>query len=131
MSLFRFVQWISEGKPVTVFGDGGSRDFTFVEDIARGTIAGLRCLGYETINLGSDTPIAVADAIHLIEKRLNRTARIERQPRHAADVSATWADIGKAKRLLGWEPRTTFAEGIDRLAAWYEENAAWASQIVT
>jgi UDP-glucuronate 4-epimerase len=129
MSLFRFVHWISGGKPVVVFGDGGSRDFTFVEDVARGTIAGLRCLGYEIINLGSDTPIAVVDAIKLIEQRLDKRAHIEHHPRHAADVPATWADIGKARRLLGWEPRTAFTDGVDRLATWYERNAEWLSEI--
>src|SRR3990170_900360 len=69
MSLFRFVQWISEGRPVTIFGDGKqSRDFTYVDDIARGTVAGLRPLGYETINLGSDTPVILMDAVRLIEE---------------------------------------------------------------
>ncbi|MEZ4617207.1 MAG: NAD-dependent epimerase/dehydratase family protein [Caldilineaceae bacterium] len=69
MSLFRFVQWISEGHPVTVFGDGRqSRDFTYVRDIARGTIAGLQPVGYEVINLGSDEPVVLIEAIHLIEE---------------------------------------------------------------
>lgn len=69
MSPFRFVQWIIEGYPVTVYGDGQqSRDFTYVDDIAHGTIAGLQSLGYEVINLGSDTPVVLMDAIRLVEK---------------------------------------------------------------
>jgi len=110
MSIFRFVQWISEGRPVQVYGDGRqSRDFTFVEDIARGTIAGLKPLGYEVINLGSDEPVVLMDAIRLIEHLVNREALLEYKPRHPADVLATWADIGNAERLLGWRPQMASA----------------------
>ena len=130
MAPFRFVQWISEGRPVIVFGDGQqSRDFTYVDDIARGTIAGLRPLGYEVINLGSDRPAVVVDVIRLVEELVGRPARIEHRPAHAADAPATWADIGKAERLLGWRPQVTLPEGMARLAAWYRDNRAWASQV--
>ncbi len=132
MSPFRFVQWISEGRPVIVYGDGRqSRDFTYVDDIARGTIAGLRPLGYEVINLGSDRPAILMDVIALIEGLVGRPARIEHRPAHAADMPATWADIGKAERLLGWRPQVTLAEGMARLAAWYRDNREWASQVAT
>jgi nucleoside-diphosphate-sugar epimerase len=83
MSLFRFVQWIMEGKPVLVYGDGlQERDFTYVDDVARGTIAGLKPLGYEVINLGSDEPIVLADAVKLVEELTGKNAVIERRPRH-------------------------------------------------
>jgi len=140
MSLFRFVQWISEGRPVTVYGDGQqSRDFTYVDDIARGTIAGLKPLGYEVINLGSDQPVVLMDAIWLVEELVGKKAQMEFRPRHPADVLATWADIpsttlrtgGKAERLLGWRPRTGFESGASQLVDWYQENRAWASEIVT
>lgn len=132
MSLFRFVQWISEGRPVTVFGDGRQeRDFTYVEDIARGTVAALRPLGYEIVNLGSDEPVVLADAIALIEELVGRKAIIESLPRHAADVTATWADIKKAERLLDWRPRTSFQQGVTRLVEWYRENRAWARDLAT
>jgi nucleoside-diphosphate-sugar epimerase len=132
MSLFRFTQWISEGRPVTVYGDGQqSRDFTYVDDIARGTIAGLKRLGYEVINLGSDEPVVLMDAIRLVEAAVGKEARLEFRPRHPADVLATWADIGKAERLLGWRPQTRFEAGVERLADWYAENRDWASQIAT
>ncbi len=132
MSLFRFVQWITEGRPVTVYGDGRqSRDFTYVDDIARGTIAGLKPVGYEIINLGSDTPIVVADAIRLAEETIGKSATLEFKPRHPADVPATWANIGKAERLLGWRPRTSFTEGVRRLVAWYQTNRAWAKDVNT
>nr|WP_290669498.1 SDR family NAD(P)-dependent oxidoreductase [Ardenticatena sp.] len=132
MSLFRFVQWISEGKPVIVFGDGQqSRDFTYVDDIARGTIAALRPLGYEIINLGSDTPVVLMDAIRLVERLVGRKAHIIYHEAHPADVRATWADISKAERLFDWRPQTAFEEGVANLVQWYQENRDWASQIET
>lgn len=132
MSLFRFVQWIVEGRPVTVYGDGRqSRDFTFVGDIARGTIAGMGIDGYNIINLGSDTPVVLADAIALVERLTGRNASLAYRPLHAADVMATWANIDRARSLLGWEPRTSFEEGVGQLVDWYMANRSWASAIVT
>jgi UDP-glucuronate 4-epimerase len=132
MSLFRFTQWISEGRPVIVYGDGQqSRDFTYVDDIARGTIAGLKPLGYEVINLGSDEPIVLMDAIRLVEELTDQEAQLEHKERHRADVLATWADIGKAERLLGWRPQARFGEGVANLVGWYLENQEWAREVVT
>jgi nucleoside-diphosphate-sugar epimerase len=132
MSLFRFVQWISEGRPVTVYGDGmQSRDFTYVDDIARGTIAGLKPVGYEVINLGSDRPAVLMDAIRLVEERVGRKAQLEFKPGHPADVPATWADIGKAERLLGWRPQVGFQKGVVELTKWYRKNRAWVKEIET
>ncbi len=132
MSLFRFVQWVSEGRPLTLFGDGTqSRDFTYIDDIARGTIAGLRLLGFEVINLGSDMPVILIDAVRLIEKLVGRKAEIVGQPRHPADVPATWADVTRARKLLGWEARVRFEQGCLELVRWYRENRAWAEGIAT
>ena len=132
MSLFRFVQWISEGQPVIVYGDGQqSRDFTYVDDIASGTVAGLKPVGYEVINLGSDRPVVLNDAIRLVEQLVDRKGRIEFKPRHPADVLATWADIGKAGQLLDWRPRTKFEDGVARLVDWYRENRAWTKDLST
>jgi len=132
MSLFRFVQWISEGKEVTVFGDGKqSRDFTYVEDIARGTVAALKPLGFEIINLGSDKPVVLNKAIQLVENLVKQKPNINYKPRHPADVLATWADITKAKKLLKWRPETPFKDGVARLVAWYNENREWAKEIAT
>lgn len=132
MSLFRFTQWISEGRPVTVFGDGQqSRDFTYVDDIARGTIAGLQPVGYEVINLGSDEPIVLMDAIHLVGDLTGEEAILKFEPRHPADILATWADIGKAERVLGWRPQVPFKDGVARLVTWYQENREWAKDVVT
>jgi nucleoside-diphosphate-sugar epimerase len=132
MSPFRFVQWICEGRPVIVFGDGQQRrDFTYVDDIATGTIAGLRPLGYEIINLGSDRPVALLDIIRGIEIQSGCRARLEFQPAHAADVPATWADIRRARQLLGWSPKTGIEAGFAELVAWYQANQSWASLITT
>ena len=132
MALFRLVQWISEGRPATIYGDGAqSRDFTFIEDIARGTIAGLAPLGYEIINLGGDHPASLRDAIAQIETLVGRPAQLQYHPAHPADVPATWADIGKAGRLLGWRPQTSLAEGLTALVHWYQENRAWAKDVAT
>ncbi|MDI6777078.1 MAG: GDP-mannose 4,6-dehydratase [Syntrophales bacterium] len=133
MSLFRFVQWISEGWPVVVYGDGRqSRDFTYVNDIARGTLAALKPMGYEVINLGSDEPIELNDAIRLVEELVEKKANIEYEPRHPADVMATWADIGKAERLLGWRPQTRLLEeGVTQSVSWNQENRTWAKDVST
>jgi nucleoside-diphosphate-sugar epimerase len=130
MSVFRFIQRICEGRPIHVYGDGSmSRDFTYVDDIARGTIAALAPVGCEVINLGGDRPRQVIELVRLVEKRLDRSAQIEFQEAHPADVPATWADIGKAERLLGWRPEVSLEEGIARTAEWYEAERHWASEI--
>jgi len=131
-SLFRFVQWISKGVPVTVFGDGQqSRDFIYVDDIARGTVAALKPVGYEVVNLGSDQPAVLMDTIKTIEQMLVEKANIEFQPAHTADVLATWANISKAKNLLEWQPQTTLNQGIRNLVTWYQANESWAKDIKT
>jgi UDP-glucuronate 4-epimerase len=132
MSLFRFAQWIHEDRPLRLYGDGTqSRDFTYVDDVARGTILGLQPLGFEVINLGSDHPHDLLELIRLIERQAGQRARIERYPMHAADVMATWANIDKAERLLGWRPETTLENGVAKLCSWYRENQDWTKTIET
>jgi len=132
MSPLRFVQWITEERPLQLFGDGSQeRDFTYVDDIARGTIAALKPLGYEVINLGYDQPVSMREFIRLIEQTTGKTANIEYKPRHAADMQATWADISKAETLLDWRPQTTLQQGVQNLVAWYNQNRTWASTINT
>jgi nucleoside-diphosphate-sugar epimerase len=117
---------------VTVFGDGSQeRDFTYVDDVARGTIAALGADGYEIVNLGSDEPVVLSDAIALVEELTGEKASVTREPRHPADVMATWANIGKAERLLGWRPQVRFDEGVRRLVEWYDENRDWAKDVDT
>ncbi len=130
MSIFRFIKWIAEGEPIIVYGDGTQeRDFTYVDDIARGTLLGLKPLGYEVINLGSDRPAPLKTVVAHVEDILGKSARIERQPIHPADVPATWADVSRAKRLLDWTPQTTLEEGLQAAMAWYQANRQWARDI--
>ena len=130
MSIFRFIRAIAEGERITVFGDGNQeRDFTHVDDIARGTVAALKPLGYEIINLGSDRPTVLANAIALIEQVLGKKAQIDYAPRHSADVLATWADIRRAGQLLDWRPQVSFEDGVRGAIEWYEQNREWARGI--
>jgi UDP-glucuronate 4-epimerase len=132
MTPLRFTQRIREGKTITVFGDGSqSRDFTFVDDIARGTISALRPVGYEVFNLGSDQPLKLSALISLIEELTGHKAKIEYKPWHPADMAATWADITKARKALHWSPQTSFRDGLGQLVKWYEDNRAWAKEIDT
>jgi len=132
MSIFRFIQWISEERPVLIYGDGQqSRDFTFVDDIARGTVAGLKPLGYEVINLGSDEPVILMDSLRLVEKYVGKKAQIVNQEMHRADVTRTWANISKAREILGWAPQVTHEEGVRLAVKWYQQNRDWAKDILT
>ena len=125
MSVFRFVRRIAEGEPIVVFGDGSQqRDFTYVDDIARGTVAALRPLGYEVFNLGGDRPVRLSDLIAQIGELLESKPQIEYRPAHPADVPATWADIGRARELLGWSPEVAIEEGLHRTVQWYRQNRA-------
>ncbi|MBX6422735.1 NAD-dependent epimerase/dehydratase family protein [Thermosulfurimonas sp. F29] len=131
MSYFRFIKWIDEGHTVVVYGDGTqARDFTYVDDIARGTILALRPLGYEIINLGGGrNPVSINTLIEKIEKILGKKARVEYREFHRADMKVTWAEIEKAKKLLSWEPKVDLDEGLARTVEWYLENRHWLKEI--
>jgi UDP-glucuronate 4-epimerase len=132
MSMFRFVHWIREGRPVVILGDGKqSRDFTYVDDIARGTVAALKPAGYSVFNLGSDRPAMLMDVVKIIERFLGKSARLEFKESHPADVRETWADITRARRLLEWKPTVYLEEGIARIVEWYEQNRSWARDVDT
>ena len=132
MSPLRFIKWIDEGTPITLYGDGSqSRDFTYVDDIARGTIAALKPVGYEIINLGGgNNPISIADMIAAFESELGKQAVIDQQPFHQADMMHTWANIDKAQDLLGWSPQVAPAEGFTRTVQWHVENRDWLKDLV-
>jgi UDP-glucuronate 4-epimerase len=132
MSMFRFVQWISEGRSLRLNGDGEqSRGFTYLDDIARGTILGLKPLGYEIINLGGHETTTINNLIGLVEELVGKPAYIEHYPANPADMAANWANIEKAKRLLNWTPQVSLAEGVSNLIKWYNAERAWASQVIT
>lgn len=136
MAPFRFIKWIHEGTPITVFGDGSqTRDFTYVDDIARGTVLAGKPMGegkpgHEVINLGGGrTPISLLDFIRKIEDRLGKKAEIVWQPMSASEMQDTAADITKAEAVLGWEPEIDLDEGLDATVAWYLENLDWAREV--
>ncbi len=123
MSYYRFIQNIYRGVPVPVYGDGKQlRDFTYIDDIASGTIKCLSLKGYEIINLGGDRPVELVHLIKLIEGNLGKKAIINFFEMHKADVPATWADITKAKNLLKWRPLVSIEKGISRTVKWFLEN---------
>jgi UDP-glucuronate 4-epimerase len=137
MAPFRFIKWIHEGTPITVFGDGSqTRDFTYVDDIARGTILAARAMGnhgvpeHEIINLGGGkTPISLLEFIGKIEDRLGKKAEFVWQPMSASEMQDTSADISKAARLLGWQPETDLDAGLDATVEWYLDNVEWAGEV--
>ena len=132
MSMFRFAKWIAEGQPVKMNGDGEqSRGFTYIDDIARGTLAGLKPLGYEVINLGGHEVITMNALVAMLEERLGKKAQMQYLPLHPADALVNLADVSKARSLLGWQPQVELAEGVTRLVDWYLAERSWASQVIT
>ncbi len=127
MSIIRFIKWIDEGTPIELFGDGSqSRDFTYVDDIAKGTIKALKKVGFEVINLGGgNNPISLNYVIDLIEKYLGKKAKLNKKPFHKADIVSTWADISKAGKILNWKPTVSLEQGIKNTVDWYLENKSW------
>ena len=131
MAPLRFVLWIDEDKPITLYGDGSqSRDFTYIDDIAEGTVLALKMVGYEIINLGGGRdPISINGLIGQLENLLGKRAVIDQKPFLKVDMLHTWADIAKARSLLGWEPKTTFEEGARNLVDWYLAQREWVRRM--
>jgi nucleoside-diphosphate-sugar epimerase len=131
MSIFRFIKWIDEKTPVEIFGDGTqSRDFTYVDDIAEGTVRAYEVkTGHKIINLGGNRPYELNYAIKLIEECLGTRAEKSFKPFHKADLKATWADITKAQEILNWEPTVPLTEGIKNTVEWYLDNKNWIKDI--
>ena len=130
MSPFRFTYWVMKGEPIQLYGDGSQkRDFTYVDDIAEGTVRALDLKGYEIVNLGNNRPHRLSYMIELIEKFTGRKANIEYGEFHKADMKDTWADITKAEKLLGWKPTVSLEEGIEKTVRWFEENWDWVKDV--
>ena len=131
MSPFRFIKCIAEGETIQMFGDGlQSRDFTYVDDIARGTVAAIQDVGYEIINLGGgQNPVSLNTIIEKLEILIGNKAIVHHKPFHIADLMETWADIVKAKNLLGWEPKVSLDEGLDKSVSWYTQNRDWLKEV--
>jgi UDP-glucuronate 4-epimerase len=121
LAIHKFARLMLEGKPVPVFGDGTSRrDYTYISNIVDGVCAAIEYTGsaYEIINLGNNNTISLSEMIRHLETMLDVTARLDLRASQPGDVAQTWADIGKAQRLLGWRPRTTFTEGLSDFCQW-------------
>ena len=132
LSIFRFVQWISEGRPVRVFGDGEqSRGFTFIDDIARGIILALKPVGFDIVNLGGHEVITINNLIKLVEDVVGKKAIVQYEAENPADMRSNWADVSKAREMLGWEPKYDMRAGIEKLVEWYNEERGWAKDILT
>lgn len=126
LAIYKFARLMSEGKPIPVFGDGTTqRDYTFIDDIVAGVRASIDYVGkyekseYEVINLGESRTVELRELILLLEKELGAKAQILRQPLQPGDVPQTYADITKARRLLGYNPQIQIEEGLHRFVEWF------------
>ena len=122
LAIHKFARLISEGKPIPVFGDGTTRrDYTYVDDIIDGVVAAINYdkSNYEVINLGESRTVELRGLIALLEKELDAHAVIDRQPPQPGDVPQTFADITRARQLLGYNPQTQIEDGLRRFVDWF------------
>jgi len=122
LAIHKFAKLITQGKPIPVFGDGKTRrDYTYVDDIIDGVTAAIDYdqSNYEVINLGESRTVELNELISLLEKELDTHAIIDRQPPQPGDVPQTFADISKARTLLGYQPKTQIEEGLHRFVEWF------------
>jgi UDP-glucuronate 4-epimerase len=126
MAPYLFTRWIFEDQELIMYGDGSTRrDYTYIDDIVAGVVAALDAdFAFEVINLGNSQTVALSDFIAVVEAAVGKRARIRRQPMQPGDVPLTYADVSKARRLLGYQPTTSVEEGISRFVAWYKKEVA-------
>jgi len=127
LAIHKFARLISDGKPIPVFGDGTTRrDYTYIDDIIAGVRAAIdyEQTDYEVVNLGESRTVELRELISLLEKELDLPAKIDRQPLQPGDVPQTFADITKARRLLGYDPQTQIERGIERFVEWFRKASA-------
>lgn len=121
LAIHKFTSLLEQGLPIPVFGNGSTgRDYTFIADIVSGIVAALnyRC-SYEVFNLGNSRPVTLRSCIDTLQEALSVKARIDYLPEQPGDVPITYADISKARKLLGYQPATSFGEGIGEFVKWY------------
>ena len=122
LAIHKFTKTILNDKPITMYGDGNtSRDYTFIDDTVQGIIGAMKYdkTNFEIINLGNNYSVSLKELIHAIEKVVGKKATIEQLPDQPGDVPKTFADISKAKKLLGYEPATKIDEGLKKFYAWF------------
>jgi UDP-glucuronate 4-epimerase len=122
MAIHKFTRLVDQSEKIPIFGDGSARrDYTYIDDLIEGIIAVIQChRGFETYNLGESQTTTLKELIHMIEEALGKKANIEVLQAQPGDVSVTYADISKAKRLLGYQPKVKMKEGIQRFVEWYK-----------
>lgn len=123
LAIHKFAKFISEGKPIPVFGDGTTRrDYTYIDDIISGVRAAMDYAAsrHEIFNLGESHTVELRELINLLEKNLGREAVIDRQPPQSGDVPQTYADVSKAGKLLHYQPKTQIEEGIRKFVEWFQ-----------
>jgi len=123
LAINKFARLIEASEPIPVFGDGSTRrDYTFVNDVVDGILAALHYdqSPYEVINLGNNQTVSLAEMITTIEEVVGKKAIIDRQPEQPGDVPQTWADLSKAKQLLGYAPKTGFRQGVEQFVEWLD-----------
>ncbi len=123
LAIHKFTRLIAAGKPIPMFGDGGSsRDYTFIADIVRGILAALeRCDRYRIYNLGGSEPVTLSHLVAELERAIGKKAIIERRAAQPGDVERTYADLTRSTAELGYRPQTTLAEGLKKFVAWFRE----------
>ena len=125
LAIHKFTKAILKGEPVTMYGDGStSRDYTFVDDIVQGIMAAMIYdkTGFEIINLGNNYTVSLQELIAAIEEATGKKAVIEHLPEQPGDVPKTFADISKAKQLLGYNPQTKLKDGLKKFYDWFLQN---------
>ena len=120
MAPYMFTKAISEGKEITMYGDGTTkRDYTFITDIVSGILSAAdRNCPFEIFNLGNSKTVLLKDLIAAIEDAVGKKAKIRKMPIQPGDVTITYADISKSGKILGYSPKVSIEEGIEKLAEW-------------
>lgn len=121
MAVHIFTKAVVEGHDIDIFGDGSSfRDYTYIDDIIDGIVSSISLpCSFETINLGNSSTAGILELVSIIENKLGKKASLRFLPDQPGDVPATFADISKAEKLLGYKPKVSLEEGIGRFVDWY------------
>lgn len=125
MAIHAFTRAIERGEALALYGDGSARrDFTYIDDIIAGVLAALeRPHPYEIFNLGESETIEVRELIRRLERIMGKKAIVDARPAEPGDVPVTFADVAKARAMLGYVPSTPIDVGLERFVAWYRAAA--------
>jgi UDP-glucuronate 4-epimerase len=128
LAIHKFARLLSEDRPIPRYGDGSTRrDYTYIDDIVQGVVGAVEWTeqapagSYEIVNLGESRTVSLSEMIQVVAEELGVEARIDERPPQPGDVEQTWADVTRARELLGYEPTTDFREGVRRFVRWFRE----------